>query len=166
MEADDLRNSAGNIDLGNDLSGVVVGLALTLLILIAAPVVVLVLAAGLFTVELPLVALLAVLLLIARFTGIIPWTVLILNSASGDERRESVPDHLARHVAHQGDQSRQPSEGALGLGVGPQRRGDRVAVVRVVGVIASALCANAQPLPRSLGRSRAFALVGLAHSSG
>ena len=89
MKADDLRNSVGNIDLGNDLSGVVVGLALTLLILFAAPVVVLVIAAGLFTVELPIVALLAVLLLIARFTGIIPWTVLIVNSATGEERRES-----------------------------------------------------------------------------
>ena len=89
MKADTLRDGVRYVDLGHDLGGVIFGLAFALFILIAAPAIVVVLAAGLFTVELPLVALLAVLLLIARFAGIIPWTVLILNSASGDERRES-----------------------------------------------------------------------------
>ena len=90
MNPDSLRDAATNGGpVANDLEGLVIGLVLWLFIIIAAPVIVLVLAAGLFTVELPLVVLLGVLLFIARFTGIIPWTVLVLNTATGEERRES-----------------------------------------------------------------------------
>jgi hypothetical protein len=90
MKPDTLRNSIDGLAFdGDDLGGVVLGLALWLVIIIAAPLLVLVLAAGLFSVELPLVVGLAVLLGVARFTGLIPWTVVILDSTSGDERRES-----------------------------------------------------------------------------
>lgn len=72
----------------DSVEGVVIGLALWLAILVAAPLVVLVLAAGLFSVELPLVLALAVLLVVARFTGLIPWTVVVLDKVSGEERTE------------------------------------------------------------------------------
>ena len=83
---------------GDDLGGVVLGLALWLVIIIAAPLLVLVLAAGLFSVELPIVVGLAVLLGVARFTGLIPWTVVILDSTSGDERRESYGASAAARI--------------------------------------------------------------------
>lgn len=70
------------------VEGIVIGLALWLTILVAAPLVVLVLAAGLFSVELPLVLTLAVMLVVARFTGLIPWTVVVLDKVSGEERSE------------------------------------------------------------------------------
>lgn len=70
------------------VAGIVIGLAVWLTILVAAPLVALVLAAGLFSVELPVVVALAVLLVVARFIGLIPWTVIVLDKASGDERSE------------------------------------------------------------------------------
>lgn len=72
----------------NAVEGIVIGLALSLTILVAAPLVVLVLAAAVFSVELPLVLALAVLLVIARFTGLIPWTVVVLDNVTGEERTE------------------------------------------------------------------------------
>lgn|SRR6478609_1030410 len=90
LKPDTLRNSAGDFAFaGDDLGGIVIGLALWLVIIIAAPLIVLVLAAGLFSIELPIVVALAVLLAVARFTGLIPWTVVILDTISGAERRES-----------------------------------------------------------------------------
>lgn len=91
MEPQTLRDAAtdpGLIGL-DDLGGIVLGLALWLGILIAAPLVVLVIAAVLFSVELPVVLAVAVLLLVARFTGILPWTVVVVDLRTGDERRES-----------------------------------------------------------------------------
>ena len=90
LKPDTLRDNAGNLAFaGDDLGGIVIGLALWLVIIIAAPLIVLVLAAGLFSIELPIIVGLAVLLAVARFTGLIPWTVVILDTTSGDERRES-----------------------------------------------------------------------------
>jgi len=89
MKADTLRENADPFIAADDLSGVLLGLALWLVIIIAAPVIVLLLAAGLFSVELPIVVGLALLLGVARFTGLIPWTVVILDRVTGDERRES-----------------------------------------------------------------------------
>ena len=90
LKPDTLRNSAGDFAFaGDDLGGIVIGLALWLVIIIAAPLIVLVLAAGLFSIELPIVVALAVLLAVARFTGLIPWTVVILDTIRGTERRES-----------------------------------------------------------------------------
>ena len=92
MQPDTLRDAvsgAGDFVPGDDLQGIVIGLTLWLVIIIAAPLIVLVLAAGLFSIELPIIVGLAVLLVVARFAGLIPWTVVIFDSASGDERRES-----------------------------------------------------------------------------
>lgn len=90
MKPDALRDNAGNFAFaGDDLGGIVLGLALWLVIIIAAPLIVLALAAGLFSIELPIVVGLAVLLAVARFTGLVPWTVVIRDPTSGDERRES-----------------------------------------------------------------------------
>jgi hypothetical protein len=90
MKPDTLRDNAGNFAFaGDDLGGIVLGLVLWLIIIIAAPLIVLVLTAGLFSIELPIVVGLALLLSVARSTGLIPWTVVILDPTSGDERRES-----------------------------------------------------------------------------
>jgi hypothetical protein len=74
---------------GEDLSGCLFGLAFWILILIAAPVVVLVLAVGLLSVELPLVIALGLVLATIRFAGILPWTVVIVHQVTGEERRET-----------------------------------------------------------------------------
>ena len=53
----------------------------------------------LFSVELPIVLALAALLLVVRFTGITPWTVLIVNQVNGEETRETfrfMPSALRR----------------------------------------------------------------------
>ena len=73
---------------GTDLAGVLLSLALWLVIIIAAPVIVLVLAVGLFSVELPLVLALGVILLVVRFTGLLPWEVVIVDQITGSEQRE------------------------------------------------------------------------------
>ena len=73
----------------DDLSGLVFSLALWLLIIIAAPLMVLVLAAGLLSIELPVVVALGVLLAVIRFTGLLPWVVVIVDPTTGEERRET-----------------------------------------------------------------------------
>ncbi len=77
------------LTIGDDLEGLVFGLALWLVIIIAAPLIVLVLAAGLLSVELPVVLTIGLGLLVVRFTGLLPWTVVIIDQIRGDERRES-----------------------------------------------------------------------------
>jgi len=87
--ADTLRDSFDPLAGFDDIGGVLIGLALWLLIIIAAPLISLVLAAALFSIELPIVLLLGLLLAVIRFTGLIPWTVVIVNHATGEERRET-----------------------------------------------------------------------------
>lgn len=89
MQPDTLRENVDPFSGFDDLQGVVVGLALWLVIIIAAPLIVLLLAAGLFSVELPLVVVLGVLLFLVRFTGLMPWQVLVIDHVTGEERRES-----------------------------------------------------------------------------
>ena len=48
----------------------------------------LVLAAGWLSVELPIVVVLAVVFVVVRFTGLMPWKVLIVDLVSGEERCE------------------------------------------------------------------------------
>lgn len=101
MKPKTLREAADPSVIGlDDLSGVVVGLALWLVVIIAAPVVVLLLAAGLFSVELPVVVVLAVPLPLARFAGLLPWTVVILDAVTGGERRETYRNlvHALRRI--------------------------------------------------------------------
>ncbi len=89
MKPDTLRENTDPFMVVDDLQGVVLGLALWLVIIIAAPLIVLVLAAGLLSVELPVVLALGLILLVVRFAGLLPWTVVIVDQVSGDERRES-----------------------------------------------------------------------------
>ena len=89
MSADTLRDIGDPFMLVDDLSGLLVGLALWLAIIIAAPLVVLVLAAGLFSIELPVLLALGAVLLVVRFTGLMPWTVVIVDRVTGEERRET-----------------------------------------------------------------------------
>ncbi len=91
MDADKLRNEATNTSAtyGDGLADFFIGLGLWIFIIIAAPVIVLVLAGLLLSVELPIAAALAALLLIARFVGVIPWHVIVHDNATGEERVES-----------------------------------------------------------------------------
>lgn len=89
MSAEALRDNAGSLTSVDDLSGVVLSLALWLLVIVAAPLIVLVLAVGLLSVELPLALALGLVLVVVRFTGLLPWTVMIINEVSGDERCET-----------------------------------------------------------------------------
>ena len=89
MKPNTLRENADPFVAVDDLAGVVLGLALWLLIIVAAPLIVLVLAAGLLSVELPIVLALGLILLVVRFTGLLPWNVVIVHQVSGAERRES-----------------------------------------------------------------------------
>lgn len=91
MDPDDLREAvlqSNPLDGADDLGGIVLGLAVWITLLIAAPLVVLALAVLLLAVELPLVIALAALLAALRFTGVIPWTVLLVDRATGAESRE------------------------------------------------------------------------------
>ena len=96
MKASTLRETVDLDQLGgvDDIAGLVLVLALWLTILLAAPVLVIVLAALLFSVELPLLIGIGLLLALARFAGLVPWTVLIVNKVTGDERRESTRNVL------------------------------------------------------------------------
>lgn len=88
MKADAIRENVDPFVAVDDLHGLVVGLAVWVAIIIAAPLIVLVLAVGLLSVELPLVAAVAVILVVVRFAGLIPWQVLIVDRVTGEERRE------------------------------------------------------------------------------
>lgn len=89
MKPETLRDNADPFMAVDDLQGVVLGLALWLVIIIAAPLIVLVLAAGLLSIELPIVLALGLILLVVRFTGLLPWMVVIVDQVTGDERRET-----------------------------------------------------------------------------
>jgi hypothetical protein len=88
MKPSTLRENLDPTLVADDFSGLLLGLAVWLVIIIAAPVVVLVLAAGLLSIELPVLIVLALVLLLIRFTGLLPWTVLVLDPVSGAEHRE------------------------------------------------------------------------------
>ena len=88
MKPDTLRDNSDPFFDFDGIEGFVIGIALWLLIIIAAPLIVLVLAVLLFSVELPIVIVLAVVLVVVRFTGLVPWTVVIVNAVSGEETTE------------------------------------------------------------------------------
>jgi len=91
MEAKKLRDGTdpfSGIAAFDDLAGVVFGLALWIAVLIAAPLIVLVLAALLFSIELPLLIVIALLLVIARVIGVIPWVVGVVDQRTGLARYE------------------------------------------------------------------------------
>jgi len=82
------ENAAPALWDADGVEGLVIGLELWLVILVAAPLIVLVLAVGVFSVELPVVLTLAVLLGVAQFTGLIRWTVVVLDEVTGEGRTE------------------------------------------------------------------------------
>lgn len=92
ISGEKLRETVGDLsfaDLSEGIEGFVVSLAFWLVLLIAAPFVVVLLAVVVFSVELPIVALFATLLIVGRFLGLIPWQVLIVDHVHGSEDREA-----------------------------------------------------------------------------
>lgn len=89
MRASTLRERVSDFDALiaiDDLAGIVIGLGVWLGILIAAPLIVLVLAGLLFSVELPVLIIIGALLALARFAGVIPWTVVTLDPLGQEQR--------------------------------------------------------------------------------
>ena len=89
MRASTLRERVSDLDALmaiDDLAGIIIGLGVWLGILIAAPLIVLVLAGLLFSVELPVLIIIGALLALARFAGLIPWTVVTLDPLGQEER--------------------------------------------------------------------------------
>jgi len=87
IDPDRLRVDATDLAF-DDLAGAVIGLVGTVLLFVLAPLLAVVIAILLLPFEALLVAVLAVLLIAARFTGVIPWTVLVVDAA-GAEHRET-----------------------------------------------------------------------------
>ena len=88
VSTDDVR--AGNpLDptYADDIAGALVMLGLCLAVIIGAPLIALVLAALFFSVEVPLLLAIALLLAVLRFAGVIPWTVLTVDTVTGAETR-------------------------------------------------------------------------------
>jgi hypothetical protein len=95
MKPSTLRDGFGPISAIDDLSGIVIGIGLWIFVLVAAPLLVIVLAGLLFPLEVSLLATLAVLIVVARLAGIVPWVIGIVNEATGEERTE-----LSRNLVH------------------------------------------------------------------
>jgi hypothetical protein len=94
----------------DDLAGVVVGIGVWLFLIISAPLIVALLAVLAFSVELPLVLALGLLLAVVRFAGIIPWTVLVVDPASGVESTERYRNllHAVRRIREVNQVTRVP----------------------------------------------------------
>jgi hypothetical protein len=88
MKPDTLRDAVDPLYGIDDLAGVVVGFVLWLFVIVAAPVLVVLLAALLLPFELSLLIGLALLLVAARLVGVVPWTVGIVDERTGAQRRE------------------------------------------------------------------------------
>jgi hypothetical protein len=87
IHTDDVRETTPDLTGVDDLTGLVVMLGLWLAVIIAAPLVALVLAALFLSVEVPLLVAIALLLVVLRFAGVIPWTVLTVDAVTGAETR-------------------------------------------------------------------------------
>lgn len=97
MKASSFRDKLSYVDptIGADcLTGIVLGLAAWLAVFLAAPLLMLVLAGLLFSVELPILAFVGGVVLLARFAGVVPWTVVVVNRVDGAERRYSTRNFL------------------------------------------------------------------------
>ncbi len=84
MKPSTLRDGFEPLMAFDDLSGIVIGIGLWIVVLVAAPVLVFVLAGLLLPFEVSLLALLAVLIVVARLAGIAPWVISIVNNATGE----------------------------------------------------------------------------------
>ncbi len=74
--------------LADDVAGFVVGLVVWLLLLLAAPVLLVVLSVLFLPVEIVLVAVLAAVVVLARLLGVVPWVVLVVDLVAGTEEQE------------------------------------------------------------------------------
>jgi hypothetical protein len=84
-----IRDGATDVaDVVDDLPGLLIGIVAMILCYVAAPLVAIVLAILLIPAELGIVMALAVLLLLARFVGLIPWTVVVVEPEAPEDRRE------------------------------------------------------------------------------
>ncbi|MEN0130531.1 MAG: hypothetical protein AAGC49_13890 [Brevundimonas sp.] len=92
IDPDKLRDGVADVadvaSVIDDLPGAVIGLGMMLVCYVAAPLVAIALAILLIPAELGIVMALAALLLLARFVGLIPWTVVVVDPAGADDRRE------------------------------------------------------------------------------
>jgi len=93
IDSDDVRDHASWLEF-DDLSGLVIGLVWTVVVLVAAPLIAVLLAALFLPVEIWIAATLGVLYVVARFTGVIPWTV--ITSEGTIERYRFLPTALGR----------------------------------------------------------------------
>jgi hypothetical protein len=97
MKVTTFRDALSNFDptsFSDDFGGFVFGLALWLIVLAAAPLIVLFLAGVLFSVELPVLLLIAAVLVVARFAGFVPWTVVVIDELTRGEQREQTRSFL------------------------------------------------------------------------
>lgn len=91
MDNDTLRD-IDPVEMGastGEISGFVIGLAVWVLFLVAAPLIAVFLAVALLAVELPLAIGVALVLMVIRFAGIVPWQVVIIDQVTGTEQIES-----------------------------------------------------------------------------
>jgi hypothetical protein len=90
LKASKLRDTVSDGDLlggADDVASFVIALAVWVAILIAAPVIVLVLAGLLFAVELPILLIIGAVFVLLRFAGVMPWSVVTVDSFSHTEGR-------------------------------------------------------------------------------
>lgn len=102
IDPNDVREGAGDVlDLADgDESGVVIviGLLVTILAFVFAPVAAVVLSIVFLPVEAGLVLLLGAIILVARFSGVIPWTVLVLTVDGEEHQRFRLLHRAVRRV--------------------------------------------------------------------
>ncbi|MBD8059284.1 hypothetical protein IC607_09930 [Cellulomonas sp. JH27-2] len=102
IKPDDLREmSSDAMDFADgDDSGVVlvVGILVTVLVFVFAPIVAVVLSIMFLPVEAGLVLVLGALVIVARFTGVIPWTVLVLTPEAEEHERFRLLHRAVRRV--------------------------------------------------------------------
>ncbi|WP_029289153.1 hypothetical protein [Cellulomonas sp. HZM] len=104
MKPDTLRDAAFDVPVVDDLSGLVISVVMSVLMLVAAPVIVVVLAIVLLPLELWFVVVLGLLVVVARFAGVIPWTVMVVEGDDEEaERFRWLPSALARVRECNGD---------------------------------------------------------------
>jgi hypothetical protein len=92
IDPEKLRDGVGDATdvatVVESVPGVLIGIVAMILCYVAAPLVAIVLAILLIPAELGIVMALAVLLLLARFVGLIPWTVVVVEPEAPEDRRE------------------------------------------------------------------------------
>lgn len=91
----DFLDGLGGLD---DLSGLALGVVVAIVIYLAAPLLLILLGVLLLPVELVVVAVLGALILVVRFAGIVPWTVIVTSrdDTADSERYRNVVNAVRR----------------------------------------------------------------------